>query len=291
MNRKEFIRSTSVFAGTCLFSPQIFAKPPMVDPMSRIGMTTVVFRDRFEAESPNPLKLEEVPMYYKDRFGISNIELWTKHFESTEKSYLKEIKKSLQKNQCKLINIQVDTKNDLSDSDQSKREKALSEMKGWIDIASYLGSQMIRASMMKQSYEESFNSLKHLNAYCKKKGLILLIENHFDMFSIPSNHTNIFNDLSDENVGLIADFGNYTKEVDRYSALKQIAPHTKLVSAKSTNFDESYKHVSYDFVKCVNILESAGYKGIYSLEQWGPKKEYDYERIVDWMITLIKENI
>ncbi len=259
--------------------------------MSRIGMTTVVFRDRFKAESAEPLKLDEVPVYYKERFGISNVELWSQHFESKDKSYLNGIKKSLRKTKCNLINIQADTKNDLSDPDQTKREKALSEMTDWIDTAAYLGSKMVRASAMKKSYKDSLSSLKYLNTYCKKKGLVFLVENHFDLYSIPSNHTKIFNDLSDENVGLLADFGNYKKDVDRYVALKQIASHTKLVSAKTSNFDEKYDHISYDFGRCVRIMESEGYRGVYCIEQWGAKKDYDYERIVNWMIDEIKENI
>lgn len=291
MHRKEFIRSASILAGVCLFSPQIYAMPSKVDTMSRIGMTTVVFRDRFNANSSNLLKLNEVPEYFKERFGISNIELWSKHFESTEKSYLDDIKRSLRKNKCNLINIQVDTSHDLSDPDQMKREKALEEMKGWIDIASYLGSEKVRASAMKKSFNEAVNSLKYLNSYCKKRGLVLLIENHFDLFSIPSNHTKVFNDISDENIGLLADFGNYKKDVDRYKALMEIAPNTKLVSSKVLNFDDDYNHISYDFARCVRIMESAGYKGVYSIEQWGAKKAYDYERVVDQVITEIKENI
>jgi len=291
MNRKEFIQSTSLLAGACLVSPHIFARQSRANPMSRIGMTTVVFRDRFNAESPDPLKLDTVPKYFKERFEISNIEFWSKHFESKKKSYLSDIKKSLQKNNCNLINIQADTKNDLSDPDQTKREQALLEMKEWIDTASFLGAKMVRASIMKKSYKEALGSLKYLNTYCKKKGMKLLIENHNDLFSIPSNHMQVFEDLSDNNVGLLADFGNYKKNIDRFEALKQIAPYTKLVSAKASNFDVNYNHISYDFARCVRVMEAEGYKGIYSIEQWGAKKDYDYEKIVDKVITEITESL
>jgi sugar phosphate isomerase/epimerase len=259
------------------------------DPMSRIGMTTVVFRDRFEDGSTDRLTLSDAPEYYKDRFGIKNIEYWSKHFESREKSYLNDLKKALRKNKCRLINIQADTKNDISDPDSSKRTKALDEMREWIDIASFLGTGMVRASSMKKSYDEAVKSLKILNSYCKEKGLKLLVENHYDLFSIPANHTKVVEDIPDKNLRLLADFGNYKKGIDNYQALEQIAPYTALVSAKTADYDENYKHISYDFARCVKIMESAGYKGIYSLEQWGAKKDYDYERIVDWMIAQIKE--
>jgi len=73
----------------------------------------------------------------------------------------------------------------------------------------------------------------------------------------------------------------------------KIATYTKLVSAKTLAFDmESYTHTSFDFSRCVRIMEDAGYTGIYSLEQWGPSYiKYDYEKIVDWMIENVKANI
>ena len=39
-------------------------------------------------------------------------------------------------------------------------------------------------------------------------------------------------------------------------------------------------------------MEKGGFKGIYSLEQWeNDLPEYDYEKIVDWMIEHVKANL
>ena len=43
------------------------------------------------------LTLEQIPEYYQDRFGIYQPEFWSEHFESREPSYLKYLKKALDK--------------------------------------------------------------------------------------------------------------------------------------------------------------------------------------------------
>jgi hypothetical protein len=76
------------------------------DPRSRIGLTTVVFRNRFVSTNPDAtdhlLTLETVPEYFQDRFGIYQPEFWSEHFESRDPSYLKDLKKALDKSQPEL---------------------------------------------------------------------------------------------------------------------------------------------------------------------------------------------
>jgi hypothetical protein len=71
-----------------------------------------------------------------------------------------------------------------------------------------------------------------------------------------------------------------------------IAPYTKLVSAKTHSYDDDYNHISFDFERCVRIMESRGFRGIYSLEQWEDGlPDYDFERIVEWMIEHVTKNM
>lgn len=243
-------------------------------------------------ELKDPLTLPIIPEYFVDRFGIRNVELWSQHFESSSAAYLSDVKKALKKSKCTLIDIQAEGEFDVSDPDDGNRIKGINEMKEWIDICAILGSRYIRIRSMNKSYQKSLESLSVLNEYAQSKGIRILIENHFDLFSNPDNHVNIFKDLGDTNVGLLADFGNYKEGIDRYAALTMIAPFTALVSAKTTEFTGNLSHTSYDYGRCVDIFESAGYQGIYSLEQWGrPNPEYDLEKITDWMITEVKEHI
>ena len=151
---------------------------------------------------------------------------------------------------------------------------------------------MIRGSFLRHSLEEGIKSARKLTDYAAGKGITFLSENHFDLMSEPHKHVKVAEEAKSENFGLLADFGNYPDSIDKYEALAMIAPYTKLVSAKTHAFDENYEHIGFDFDRCVRIMEDGGFTGIYSLEQWEEGlPDYDYERIVDWMIEHVQSHI
>jgi sugar phosphate isomerase/epimerase len=299
MNRLDFLKVSGATAAAFMFCPAVASsgKSRKKKRMGRIGLTTVVFRNRFRTTSKkvpvDPLELKDVPAYFSQRFNIRNLEFWSPHFENLEENYLQELKDEIREERCELVNIQVDTPGlDVSSNDAKNREKAVQTMMEWIDRGSLLGSKMVRVSSMKGSMEHAVSSVRTLNAYASSKGIKLLIENHNDLFSKPENHLRIVKEISDPVPGLIADFGNYPVDTDHLAALKLIAPYTSIVSAKVKEFDEEYNHVSYDFRKCVEVMEANGFTGIYSIEQWSsPKFEYDSEKIVDRIIEELTEHI
>jgi len=297
MKRRHFIQSTGVAAGTMFAAPSVFTACRAKDPMARIGLTTVVFRKHFLSTNPDAsrdlLTLEKIPEFYQDRFGIYQCEFWSEHFESREPSYLKDLKASLDLNHCTLINIQADTPgNDMSNPESSNASLAIQDIKEWIDVGAALGSKMVRGSFMQHSLEVGIKSMKELVKYANSKGITLLCENHFDLMSIPENHVKVAQEIGKDHFGLLADFGNYPESIDKYKALEMIAPYTLLVSAKTHGYDENYEHTDFDFDRCVRIMEEGGFTGIYSLEQWeNGLPDYDYEKIVDWMIKHVKANI
>jgi len=297
MKRRQFIQKSGVAAGVVLAAPTFFTACSGTDSMSRIGLTTVVFRNRFLGTNPDAsgdlLSLKMIPEYFRDRFGIYQPEFWSEHFESREPSYLKELKSALDGSRSTLINIQVDTPGkDMSDPENGNSALAVEEIKEWIDVGAFLGSKMIRGSFMQYSLEEGIKSTRALVKYAAGKGITLLSENHFDLLSVPGNHLKLAGEIKSDHFGLLADFGNYPESTDPYEALKMIAPYTLLVSAKTHAYNENYEHTSFDFDRCIRIMEEGGFKGIYSLEQWeNGLPDYDFEKIVDWMIEHVKTNI
>lgn len=295
MKRRHFIQRTGVAAGAMLAAPSYFKACAGNDPMTRIGCTTVTFRKRFLLTNPDAtgdlLDLKNIPEFFQDRFGISQPEYWSEHFESRDPAYLKELKQALDDKQCSLLNIQVDTPGkDMSDPMNSGL--ALEELKEWIDVGAILGTRMIRGSFMRYSLEEGIKSTKKLVDYAAGKGITFLSENHFDLMSEPEKHVRVAQELKHNKFGLLADFGNYPETTDKYQALEMIAPYTRLVSAKTHGYDANYNHTGFDFDRCVRIMEEGGFTGVYSVEQWEDGlPDYDYERIVDWMIQHVLANI
>ena len=297
MKRRHFIQSTGVAAGAMLAAPSFFTACKGSDPMARIGLTTVVFRTQFLSTNPDAsgdlLTLEKIPEFFRDRFGIHQCEFWSEHFESRSPAYLKDLKTALDTHNCTLINIQADTPGkDISNPEAGNSALAVQDIKEWIDVGAALGSPMVRGSFMQHSLEKGIKSTKELVKYAKSKGITLLCENHYDLMSIPENHLRVAQEVGNDHFGLLADFGNYPEPIDMYKALEMIAPYTRLVSAKTHGYDENYEHIGFDFDRCVRIMEEGGFTGIYSLEQWeNDLPDYDYERIVDWMIEHVKPHL
>ena len=51
-------------------------------------------------------------------------------------------------------------------------------------------------------------------------------------------------------------------------------------------------HVSYDFDRCMKLCESAGFKGIYLVEEWSRRDQsLDGEKIADWLLQRVRANL
>ncbi|MCB0633613.1 MAG: TIM barrel protein [Saprospiraceae bacterium] len=294
MNRRLFNQVLSRASLPLLFPSATNFLPPDKNPMDRIGMSTVNFRNRFQNTRPenitNPgtdLTLKEIPGYFRDRFQLRNVEFWSKHFESIDRSYLKELKSAIKRSRSKLINIQLDESYQLGDPDPDKRRESLALVLRWVEAAKMLGSGAIRVNPGQGDLMEVIAALKVVNREAKRKGLILMTENHFGMEMDPDVHLKIVREVG-ENMYTLPDYGNYPDEV-RYDALKKIMPFAYQVSAKTIEFSNNVDHLSFDFERCMQLAQNSGFKGIYSIEQWSPTPiKVSEEAMADWMIEKVK---
>lgn len=266
----------------------------------RVGLGTVIFRNRFEQTKPksvatiaNPLTLPEVPAYYRERFHVGNLEFWSHHFESLEPAYLDELRKRVKAARATLVNVQVDGAYDLASADETERQRSLALCRQWIDAAARLGSRAIRINPGRTngSVERSIASMKELNVLCKAKGLPLLTENHFGLEMDPDVHLRIREGAGPDNLYTLPDFGNYPVET-MWESLAKILPFAYVVSAKAVDFDEQGRHVSYDFDRCMQLCEKAGFRGLYLVEQWSRREQaIDAEKVADWLIERVRASI
>lgn len=292
MNRRTFHKNASIL-GTALV-----LRPPHTwfDNIAgdRLTMSTVNFRERFAQTKTSdalynsaPLTLLQIPEYFSERFGLRQVEFWSKHFESINPAYLKDLKTALVKSKSRLVNIQFDEDYQIGSPDEAIRKKSISLALQWVDAAHYLGSGAIRVNPGNGDVNHAINSLKTINLACQSKGLILMVENHFGMEMNPDIHLQIVREVG-SNIYTLPDFGNYTDEI-RHDALRKIMPFAYQVSAKTMAFDEKLNHLSFDFDQCMKIAVDSGFKGIYSVEQWSSESvKVSDEAIADWMISRIK---
>ncbi len=298
MHRRTFlVRSGGLAIAISALVGPVHASPPAAD---RVGMGTVIFRSRFEQTRPkesaaleDPLTLLDVPSYYRQRFGIRNLEFWSHHFESLDTAYLMELRGRVKAAGAEIINVQMDADYDLASANEEQRQRSLGVVRQWIDAAALLGSRAVRINPGKSggSIENSIASLKEVNQYCLSRRLPLLTENHFGLEMDPAVHLRIREAAGPANVYTLPDFGNYPVET-MWDSLARILPHAYLISAKAVDFNERGEHVSYDFDRCVQLCERAGFEGIYLVEQWSRREQQlDPEKIADWLLQRIRANI
>ncbi len=291
MRRRAFIQTGT---GAALACPHLLmAKPEATDPMNRIAMSTVTFRFRFRQTNPEgegDLLLTEVPAYYADRFQLTKVEFWSKHFESREPSYLADLKTRLKKARTRLINIQVDENYNLADRNAEKRAASVAFCKGWLDTTAELGAPSMRVNSGQGDKAACVESLKELTTYAKGKGLVLLVENHGGLSADPDQLLALIKGVGDPNLRILADYANWPEGTDIYAALRKVYPKTHLISAKTKEFNAAHEHTSFDFVKCTRLAEESGFTGIYSAEQWSATNNpTDFERAADWLLEHLRE--
>jgi sugar phosphate isomerase/epimerase len=297
MHRRNFLIRT----GGLAIAVSLGTRPSLAASSGdRIGMGTVIFRNRFEQTKPktagvieNPLTLRDVPAFYRERFGVRNLEFWSHHFESLEVSYLEDLRSRMKAAKARLINVQVDANYDLASVDEEERQRSLATVRQWIDAAALLGSRAVRINPGKTggSIEQSVASMQEVNRYCRAKRLPLLTENHFGIEMDPEVHLRIREAAGPDNSYTLPDFGNYPVAT-MWESLARILPHAYLISAKAVDFDAQGTHVSYDFDRCMQLCERAGFKGMYLVEQWSRRdQDLDTARIADWLLERVRANI
>lgn len=253
----------------------------------RIGATTVSFRMRFASTRPKgvaaaepDLALLDVPALFVEKLGISNVEVWSKHFGEGTVAYGEKLRAAAAKAGARIINVQMDEPPfDLSGPDAGKRKACIAFTKQWMDIAAACGAPSMRANVGGGKGEAfdlatTVDSFRALAEYGEKIGVKILVENHGGHSMGEGNVAAIVKAVSGAWCRALPDFGNMPGEVtmeQRIAFLAPMFPLADLISAKGMEFDENYRHTSYDIGACVRAAEAGGFRGIYSVECWAPK--------------------
>ena len=315
MNRRSFIRlggqaaasvpfwaAGSAFAGV---AREAAAQAPVPEGVRRrIGITTVCFREQFaqtRTKSAAPLAKDQeltlltAPKFLADTLGLHNVEIWSAQFADMSPDYCRQIKAAAAAVKSRIINIQVDGQENLSDPDAAKRAASIETIKKWMDRAAAVGAPTCRANTGGGPAEgwdasRTADSFRQLAQYGRKIGVKVLVENHIGYSADIDKVVAIIKAVNDPYCRAICDWGNSPSNEGRVAALGKLFPYLELVSAKELDFDENNKHVNYDVVPIIKATEASGYKGIYSIEFYG-KPPKDTVAAARDMIKALSANI
>jgi len=312
MNRREFFRKSGAGAlagrwGETLSRDSVPAeaeKGADSEKLKRIGICTWSLHAYFASTRPKDSKwpgslieLREFPELAADRYHVHNLELVNTHFESTQPSYLADLKRALAKARSRVTDIPVDCPSDwhgkgLSDPDDTPWQAEITERKKWIDVAAELGATSIRpnpgGTAQMTDLSRPIAAYKQLGAYGKSRGVKVLIENHGNVAGKATNIVAIIQGAGPDWVGALPDFGNFPPE-ERYYGLQLLFPFAPTVyHARGSEFNAQGEETGFDFRRCIRIAEAAGFQGIYSAEFAGPGEPYQAtQRIIDELVRFL----
>jgi Xylose isomerase-like TIM barrel len=315
MNRRTFIFNTAAgalateMASHCRLARAAGdeAQGSGVDKLRRVAVTTWSLhaffpqtKDFGEKAQGEMLDLRKFPELIADKYHVHNLELCSTHFESTEPSYLSDVKESLKKAYARVINMPVDYPHDwdgkgLCDPDDKQWRWEIAERKKWIDIAAQLGAQSIRpnpgGTAQMTDMSRPIAAYKELGEYGKSKGVKVLIENHGNVAGKAENIVAIIKGAGPQLVGAAPDFGNWAEDV-RYRGLEMLFPYASTVCharyETPAGPEMNGKLITFDFARCMNISKTAGFKGVYSAEFAGAGDPYEgTQKIIDDLVKYL----
>ena len=231
-------------------------------------------------------------------WGFSGLEyvsaLYYKELEAAEfseeamKTFVDKSNAEAEKYGMKNLLIMIDGQGDLATSDAAKRKEAVENHFKWVDAAAAMGCHAIRVNLSGSEDPEewmasSVDGLTQLATYAKDKNIEITVENHGGLSSNGAMLAEVMTKVNMENCGTLPDFGNFcirrndpedyasgcAEQYDIYKGVTELMPHALAVSAKSHNFDADGNETEIDYVKMLQIVKDAGYKGFIGVEYEG----------------------
>ena len=121
-------------------------------------------------------------------------------------------------------------------------------------------------------------------AKAEECGVILALENHWGLARTPEGLLRIIDALPSAWLGVLMDTGNFLE--NPYEKLKQIAPRTVFVQAKTYSGGGEWYTLELDYERIAKILADARYNGYVSLEFEGKENP---ETAVPKSIALLRK--
>jgi hypothetical protein len=192
MTRREFLATTGAVAA----APTIWAQAPKgVKPstLERIAIMSLNFQRilRVPDQQDNPdrtLELFQLGEMLADKYGVHKVEFQHYHLASTETSYLKELRASLEKVKSRATQINLEFSGlNISAPQLRDRLMAIDLTRAWIDHAVVLGAQRVMINQgaqgganpvmpTPQNKVYSIPALKTMADYGRSKGIIVSVE-------------------------------------------------------------------------------------------------------------------
>ncbi len=242
----------------------------------------------------------DFPARAKQDFGVDAVEYVNQFFKdkANDQAYLSELKQRTDDLGVRNVRIMVDAEGNLSDLDDAARTQAVENHKKWVDAAKFLGCSDIRVNItghfaadmdVAGVTQAAVDGYGRLVAYGAQQEIGVIVENHGGLSSKGQWLAGLMWQVNNPYAGTLPDFGNFCvertepeaqtieaymntvclEEYDLYRGTAEIMPFAKGVSAKAYRFDEKGDEPDIDFMRLLQIVKDANFKGYVGIEYEG----------------------
>jgi sugar phosphate isomerase/epimerase len=274
--RRLFLKRSAVTGGA-LFLPQLTSADHHKKSKPLFDLSLAEWSLHRTLRSKKMTNLD-FPRVTKEKFGITAVEYVNQFFKdkAADQKYLTELKTRCDDLGVSSLLIMIDGEGHLGEAEESRRQKVIDNHKKWVEAAKFLGCHSIRVNahgIGKSDEEKAANTtkgLRKLSEFGQTHRINVIVENHGGLSSNGKWLSKVLKDVGLPNCGSLPDFGNFGS-YDRYVGIKELMPFAKGVSAKSHNFDAKGNETKTDYVKALQLVLDAGYRGHVGIEYEGRK--------------------
>ena len=230
-----------------------------------------------------------------DELELDGVELLDIHFPSTERDYLREVKKT-----CTDLGLTiscVSVSNDFGMADTERRRADVNKVKEWTEIAAYFGAPVLRVfagwvprerqaganggglvekvrqligrrpDPKRECWSEVMACLRECADYGAERGIVLGLENHngYGIVGTADEVERCLHDVGSAWLRLNLDTGDYGD----LESIRRTLPYAVHVHAKLYELDADGIEQRLEWPKIMAILREGRYRGFLSIEYEG----------------------
>ncbi len=294
MKRREFLFAAGAAAVAPIKNPPAAEQPPHFKKRIKLGISTYSYWHFEEKKFPIETVIERA-----GNFGVESVDVLHRQMDLKEKApfdaagraYCRKLKRLAFRNGVNLVCLT--TEQNFVSPDPNIRQSQVDHTLKCLEIADALGAASIRVSagrwntvpdfeeFMKkrglepplaghtddEAFEWAIDGLGKSLKRAEEFGIVLAVENHWGVAASPAGLLRVLAPFRSQYIGALMDTGNFLE--DPYDKLKQIAPKTVFVQAKTYYGGGLWYTFDLDYMRIARILADSGYSGYVSLEMEG----------------------
>ena len=297
MNRRTFFTATACLGATAALGAETEQTKPAASTGKKpvkLGICTYSYWHFKPVKVPIETVIDKAA-----EIGVSGVDILHRQMDLPERepltashrAYLQNLKRHAFRNGIALVAMSIHQ--NFVQAEAEARRKEVEHTHKCLEIAHELGIPCIRLNSGRWNTIKDFDELMKVRgvepilpghtedegfAWCieciekcipkaEQYGVVMALENHWGLSRTPAGQLRLINAVPSPWLGALMDTGNFME--DPYDKLRQIAPKTVYVQAKTYYGGGEWYTLDLDYDRIAKILADAGYSGYVCLEYEG----------------------